>query len=83
MKFVGDSVAVGVLMMNSEGYDEMAIFHGIITHNSTGYFLECPNQEPMEMTDKWLGKLTEVDPEMDERFQGAKWCLIIGSLKTA
>ncbi len=79
MNYIGDSVAVGMLMMNKDGFDEMAVFHGIINEKNGSIFLEVPNDEPMEMSEKWLTKLKPVEKSMGERFQGAKYCLVIGS----
>lgn len=81
MQYVDDTVSVGVMMMNAEGFDEMAVFHGVIRHHKTrGLYLDIPNEAPMEMSEKWLAKLKPVTPELDERFHGADHCLVIASV---
>jgi hypothetical protein len=81
--YINETVAVGIMMINSEGYDEMAVFHGVIKENGSGLLLETDGQEPMEMSNKWLEKLKPVEESMDEQFQGSKYCLIIAMPKVA
>lgn len=78
--YLNDTVAVGLVMINKEGHDEMVVFHGVIQKNTSGLFLDIKDQAPMEMSEKWLAKLKPVEASMGERFQGAKHCLIIASV---
>ena len=80
MQYVGDTVAVGVVMMNREGFDEMVVFQGTIQETSGSLFLDIPHEEPMKMSQKWLEKLKPVEESMGKEFQGAKHCLVIGAL---
>lgn len=81
MEYVGETLAVGMVMMNKEGYDEMMVMHGIIQCVDGTYFFDTPGETPFQMTLTWLEKMKPVVPEMGPEFQGSKYCLIIGSLK--
>ncbi len=80
MSFIDQTLAVGIVMMDKEGYDEMAVIHGTIRQRENGLFLESEGQEPFEMSEKWLEKLKPTEEAMGPRFQGSKYCLIIASL---
>ncbi len=74
------SLAVGMVMMDEEGYDEMAVFHGVIRERNSQLFFESANQAPFEMSTKWLEKIKPTSPEMGTEFHGADFCLIIASI---
>lgn len=81
MDYINERVAVGMLMMNDEGYDEMGVIQGTILKNENGYYLDSEGHEPFEMSENWLSRLTPVEESLGPKFQGAKYCLIIGSLQ--
>ena len=83
MDYINKTVAVGVVMMDSNGYDEMVVFNGKIKDNNGKLVLHIPNETPMEMSDKWLEKLKEVDNSMPEKFQNSQYCLIIASANSS
>ncbi len=80
MDYVGESIAIGMMMMNSEGYDEMVVMHGTIENYNDGVAFISKGQEPFEMIPNWLTRLKLVEKSMGKEFAGAKYCLIIGSL---
>lgn len=80
MSFVDQSLAVGIVMMDEEGYDEMAVIHGMIRSRESGLFFESEGQEPFEMSQKWLEKLKPTEESMGPQFHGSKYCLIIASI---
>jgi hypothetical protein len=79
INYEGKTVAVGVVMMDKDGYDEMVVFNGVISKNNKGLILEIPNEPPMEMSKSWLEKLKPVESSMGEKFQKSEYCLIIAS----
>lgn len=81
MDYIGETVAVGMLMMDAEGYDAMHVIHGTIAKRNGMLCLESEGHEPFEMSDKWLEKLKPVQESMGPEFQGSSYCLIIGSLQ--
>ncbi len=78
--YISHTVAVGVVMMDEDGYDNMMVFHGTIAQHDEKLYLEYANEEPFEMSEKWLAKLKPVDKSMSKEFQGSKYCLIIASV---
>ena len=83
MNYIGESVAIGMMMMNNEGFDEMVVMKGTIDHHDDGLAFMSKGQEPFEMVENWLTRLKPVEESMGKEFQGAKYCLIIGSLAQA
>jgi len=83
VNYIGESVAIGMMMINSEGYDEMVVMKGTIEKHNDGFAFTAPGQEPFEMVENWLTRLKPVEESMGKEFQGAKYCLIIGSLSQA
>ena len=80
MSYIDESLAIGIVMMDKDGNDEMAVIHGIIRQRSSGLFFESPEQDPFEMSEKWLAKLKPTSIEMGPLFQGSSFCLIIASV---
>ncbi len=80
MNYIGESVAIGMMMMNSDGYDEMVVMKGTIENYNDGFAFISKGQDPFEMIPNWLTRLKLVDKSMGKEFEGAKYCLIIGSL---
>ncbi len=80
MNYINETVAVGIVMINKDGYDEMMVLHGIIKEDQNRLIFDSEGHEPFEMSDKWLEKLKPVEESMGEQFQGSKYCLIIASL---
>ena len=78
--YIDQSVAVGIVMIDSEGYDAMEVIHGTIRKGEMGLHLEVEGETPMEMSEKWLEKLKPVEESMGEEFAGAKYCLIVANL---
>lgn len=81
MNYINESLAVGIMMMNKEGYDEMMVLQGIIRERGNALFFESPGEEPFEMSKVWLEKIKPVVPSLGPEFQGAKYCLVIASLQ--
>lgn len=81
MDYIGETVAVGMVMMDDEGYDAMRVIHGTIQKHDNMLCMVSEGHEPFEMSPKWLEKLKLVQESMGPEFQGSKYCLIIGSLQ--
>ncbi len=79
MEYTGKKIAVGMMMMNAEGFDEMMVMQGIIEQRDGQNYFVAPNEEPFEMRESWLAKLKPVEPSLPEQFQGAEYCMVIGS----
>ena len=78
--YIGSKVAVGIVMIDSEGYDAMQVIHGVIKRGDFGLHLAVKGESPMEMSEKWLAKLKPVEESLGEEFAGAEYCLIIANL---
>lgn len=80
MDYVNESLAVGIVMMNSEGYDEMMVLHGLVKERKGTLFFEAPGEEPFEMSKAWLKNIKPVEPSLGQEFQDSKYCLVLASL---
>ena len=84
-RYLGDRVAVGMMLVDDNGNDTMEVIHGTIrAYENPGefrYYLDVENETPMEMSEKWLEKLKPVEASLGEKFAGAKHCLIIANLQ--
>ena len=80
MDYVGESLAIGILTMDSEGYDQMMVMHGTIEERASKLYFEAENSESFEMSENWLKRLKPVESSMDSRFHGAKHALIVGTV---
>lgn len=81
MDYVNETLAVGIMIMNKEGYDEMMVLHGVIRECDHTYFFDSPGEAPFEMSKAWLEKIKPVEPSLGPEFQGSKYCLVIASLQ--
>lgn len=81
INYENESLAIGMMMMNKDGYDEMMVLHGIIRRRDNGLFWESPGEAPFEMSEAWLSKIKPVEPSLGPEFQASKYCLVIASLK--
>lgn len=80
MNYINESLAVGIMMMNAEGYDEMMVLHGIIKDNNGTLYFDSPGEEPFEMSPVWLDRIKPVEPSLGPEFQGSKYCMVLASL---
>lgn len=81
MNYIDESVAVGMMMMNAEGHDEIMVLHGFIRFRDGKHFFEAEDNEPFEMVESWLSKLKPVEESMGPEWQKSKYCMIIASVK--
>lgn len=81
MNYINETVAIGIVMPDSEGNDTMQVMHGIIKDEQGKLFFESQGHEPFEMSQGWLEKLKPVVGDMGSQFQGAKYCLILAAAK--
>lgn len=79
MNYVNEKVAIGIVMSDKDGNDEMQVMQGIIVDDNSKLFFKSEGHEPFEMADGWLEKLKPVVETMGTEFQGAKYCLVLAA----
>lgn len=81
MDYLGQKVAIGIVMPDEQGNDLMQVMQGIIVEKDEKLYFESEGHEPFEMADGWLEKLKPVADNMGPEFLGAKYCLVLAAAK--
>lgn len=80
MDYLDKKIAIGIMGMDKDGYDQIMVLQGKLSRENGGLEFIAQGHEPFEMSENWLKRLKPVEESMGKEFEGADYCLIVGKI---